>query len=563
MKQKAIYIAGALAALLAIYFLSEKLFFRWDLTSEKRYSISDNTKKLLKDLKGEYTIKLYLDGDLSAGFLQLRKSAKEMAEEFSAYTDADLKVVFENPTQGANDEERDKHYGELESRGLTIMREEEDKDEYGQTITRIVCPWAEISNGRHKKLVSLYQDNRDRSIDENLNNASANLEYALTDAIRQLNKTKIDRILFTEGHGELPEILTYDVCKSLSNYYQIDRGDLRGCFCPDSLFAYKAVIVAGPTQPFSEKDKYLIDQYVMHGGKVLWLIDGVRISLDSLQTASETIGVGNELNLEDQLFRYGVRIEPVLVQDAQCSKLPVNTAPENEAPKWKPKPWYYAPLLLTSPVHPISKNITPVKSEFASLIKAVGDDKDITRDILLVTSTSTRIQQMPSIVSMGIVNIDPREGYFNAGNAPIAVAMKGHFASVFNHRLRPEGIYSQTPQSNRSYETKMIVIADADVICNDIVPGSDGQPNIVPLGMDRYEGRQYGNKDFIMNCVNYLTDDEGWMQLRSRELQLRLLNKQASTIRKFWQIANVLLPLVVLGLIGGGYYLYRRKRYTK
>ncbi len=563
MKQKNTYILGAIAALLVVYLFSEKLFFRWDLTSEKRYSISENTKSLLKDLKGEYTIKLYLDGDLSAGFLQLRKSAKEMAEEFSAYTDADIKVVFENPTQGANEEERDKHYGELERRGLTIMREEEDKDEYGQTITRIVCPWAEISNGKRKKLVSLYQDNRDRSIDENLNNASANLEYALTDAIRQLTKTNIDRILFTEGHGELPEILTYDVCENLRNYYQIDRGDLRACYCPDSLFAYKAIIVAGPTQPFSEKDKYLIDQYVMHGGKVMWLIDGVHISLDSLRTASETIGVGNNLNLEDQLFRYGVRIEPVLVQDEQCSKLPVNTAPENEAPKWKPKPWYYAPLLLTSPVHPISKNITPVKSEFASLIKAVGDDKDIRRDILLVTSTSSRIQQMPSIVSMSIVNIDPREGYFNVGNAPIAVAMKGHFASNFSHRLKPEGIYSKTPQSNRSYETKMIVIADADIICNDVIPGSDGQPKIVPLGMDRYEGRQYGNKEFIMNCINYLTDDEGWMQLRSRELQLRLLNKQASTIRKFWQIANVVLPLVVLALLGGGYYLARKRKYTK
>lgn len=563
MKQKNTYILGAIAALLVVYLFSEKLFFRWDLTSEKRYSISENTKSLLKDLKGEYTIKLYLDGDLSAGFLQLRKSAKEMAEEFSAYTDADIKVVFENPTQGANEEERDKHYGELECRGLTVMREEEDKDEYGQTITRIVCPWAEISNGKRKKLVSLYQDNRDRSIDENLNNASANLEYALTDAIRQLTKTNIDRILFTEGHGELPEILTYDVCENLRNYYQIDRGDLRACYCPDSLFAYKAIIVAGPTQPFSEKDKYLIDQYVMHGGKVMWLIDGVHISLDSLRTASETIGVGNNLNLEDQLFRYGVRIEPVLVQDEQCSKLPVNTAPENEAPKWKPKPWYYAPLLLTSPVHPISKNITPVKSEFASLIKAVGDDKDIRRDILLVTSTSSRIQQMPSIVSMSIVNIDPREGYFNVGNAPIAVAMKGHFASNFSHRLKPEGIYSKTPQSNRSYETKMIVIADADIICNDVIPGSDGQPKIVPLGMDRYEGRQYGNKEFIMNCINYLTDDEGWMQLRSRELQLRLLNKQASTIRKFWQIANVVLPLVVLALLGGGYYLARKRKYTK
>lgn len=560
------YLVVGILVLSGLYWLSDKLFFRLDLTSEKRYSISDNTKDLLKSLPGDFTIKIYLDGDLSAGFLQLRKSAKEMVEEFSAYANSDIKVVFENPTQGNNEEERNKHYAELESKGLYIMREEEDKDEYGQTISRIVCPWAEISDGKRKKLVCLYNDNRDLSMDENLNNASANLEYALTDAIRQMVKTKIDRILFTEGHGEVPEILTYDVCNSLRNYYQIDRGDLRGCYCPDSLFAYKAIIIAGPTLPFSEKDKYLLDQYVMNGGKILWMIDGVRIELDSLRNNSETVGMALNLNLEDQLFRYGVRIEPVLLQDAQCSKIPVNTALDGEAPKWKPKPWYYAPLLLTSPVHPITKNLTPVKSEFASLIKAVGvdNDKDIQRDILLVTSTATHIQQMqmPSIVSLGVVEMDQKDGYFNAGNAPVAVAMQGHFTSNFANRLKPEGIYSNTPQQKRSYSTKMIVVADADIICNEITAGQDGQPNVVPLGMDRYEGRQYGNKDFIMNCVNYLTDDEGWMKLRSRQLQLRLLNKPATTLRKFWQIGNVFMPLFVLGLIGGAYYFVRKKKYT-
>lgn len=563
MKKTAKHLLIFLAAMAGLFLASDKLFFRLDLTSEKRYSVSANTKELLKELDGDFGVKVYLDGDLSAGFLQLRKNVKEMLEEFGAYSGASFQVVFENPTQGKTEEERNRHYAELEKKGLTIMREEEDKDEYGQTISRIVCPWAEISYGKRKKLVPLFADNRDQSMDENLNNASATLEYALTDAIRQLVKTKIDRILFTEGHGELPEILTYDVCNSLRNYYQIDRGDLRGCYCPDSLFAYKAVIVAGPTAPFSEKDKYLLDQYIMNGGKVLWLIDGVRIELDSLRTTSQTIGIANALNLEDQLFRYGVRIEPVLVQDAQCSKMPVNTALEGETPKWKPKPWYYAPLLLTSPVHPVTKNLAPVKSEFASLIRGVGDDKDIKRDILLVTSTATHLQQMPGIVSLGIVEIDQKDGYFNAANAPVAVAMQGHFASNFANRMRPEGIYSKTQQQKRSYTTKMIVVADADVICNEVTEGQNGQPNIVPLGMDRYEGRQYGNKDFVMNCVNYLTDDEGWMSLRNRQLQLRLLNKPATTLRKFWQIGNVMLPLLVLALIGAGAHLARKRKYAK
>lgn len=568
MKKKALYIAAVLIALIAVYFISEKVFFRLDLTEEGRYSISDNTKKMLKDLKGDYTVKCYLDGDLSAGFLQLRKSAKEMVEEFSAYTDANIKLEFINPTQGKNDQERDRHYAALDSMGFTLMREEEEKDEYGQTISRVVCPWAEIEKEGQKPLkrkVCLYTDNTNFSMEENLSHASAGLEFALTDAIRQLNKTNVERVLFTEGHGELPEMLVWDFCKTLSNYYQIDRGPLNNCYCPDSLFGYKAIVVAGPTQPFSEKDKYLLDQYVMQGGKILWLINGVRISLDSLSNNSETIGIANNLNLEDQLFSYGVRIEPMLVQDVQCCKLPVNTAGPGETPKWKPKPWYYAPLLLTSPVHPISKNVTPVKCEFASFIKAVGkDNDDVKRDILLVTSNSTHLQQMPSIVSMSIVDIDPKQdGYFNTANAPVAVAIEGHFNSIFSSRMTPEGVYSKTPKSRRSYKTKMVVVSDADIICNDIVEGSDGQPNIVPLGRDRYEGREYGNKDFLLNCVNYLTDDQGWMQLRSRDQQLRLLNKPATNLRKFWQILNVILPIVVLSLFGVGYFVYRKKKYSK
>lgn len=564
MKKKLTYIAVVLASLFGVYLLSEKLFFRWDLTEEKRYSISDNTKKMLGDMKGDFNVTIYLEGDLSAGFLQLRKATKEMLDEFSVYTDANISVKFENPTVGKDEEERDKHYGELASKGLTVMREEEDKDEYGQTITRIICPWAQIQYGKKKKNVCLFQDNHELDMATNLNNASASLEYTLTDALRQLTKEKVEHILFLEGHNELPEILTYDICKDLSNYYQIDRGSLRNCFCPDSLFMFKAIVVAGPTAPFSEHEKYLLDQYVMNGGKMLWMIDGVRIALDSLRTHSETMCIGNELNIGDMLFKYGVSVESELLQDVQCSKMPINTAAEGESPKWTPKSWYYAPLLLTSPVHPVTKNLTPIKSEFASWIRGVGNNKDVNRDILLVTSTGTHIQKAPSIVSMNVITIDPKDGnYFNAQNMPVAVAMKGHFPSVYTNRMMPEGIYSRTPKSARSYETKMIVVADADIIANDVTPGKDGQANIVPLGMDRYEGRQYGNKDFILNCVNYLTDDEGWISLRSRELKLRLLNKPATTLRKFWQLSNVLLPLLVLGLTGLVFFCIRKRKYTK
>ena len=551
---------ATIAAIVAIYFVSDKLFFRLDLTSEKRFSVSENTKKLMKSLDKDVNVKIYLEGDLNAGFIRLKKATKEMLDEFQAYSNAGFKYEFINPSEAKDEEERDKKYAELEKRGLRLMLDNEDKDEEGQSITRIVCPWAEITYNGKTIPVCLVRDVAGQSREENINTSAENLEYALTDAIRRLTTKQTEKIAFIEGHGELPEILTYDISTELANYYEVDRGQLSND--PECLKDFKAIIIAGPTQKFSEQDKFVIDQYIMNGGKVLWLIDGVRIALDSLRTQSQTIGIANELNLEDQLFNYGVRINPVLVQDAQCALIPVNTARAGDQAKWTPKPWYYSPLLLTSPVHPTTKNLTPIKSEFISSVDFVGREKDMKRDYLLLTSTGSRVQQMPSIVSMNIVDVEKNGQYFNTGNVPVAVSIEGHFKSNYQHRMIPEGIRMTTMPLGESYKTRMIVVADADVICND-VEGSGETTNIVPLGYDKYMKQQFGNKDFIMNCVNYLTDSEGWMELRTRELQLRLLNKPAIIgQRKFWQATNVILPLVLLGAFGAVYNIIRKKKYA-
>lgn len=560
MKRNIIVGAATLVALVVIYFISDAFFFRWDLTSEKRYSVSENTKHLMEKLDGEVTVKIYLDGDLNVGFLRLRKATKEMLDEFQAYSHAGFKYEFINPSIAKNDEEREKNYQKLEERGLRLMLDNEDKDEDGQSITRIVCPWAEITYGKRTQAVCLMRDVAGKSREENLNYSCENLEYALTDALRQLSSKTVDKIAFIEGHGEWSEGLTYDISTALANYYEVDRGTLGDD--PSVLNDFKAIIIAGPTQKFSEKDKFIIDQYIMNGGKVLWMIDGVRISLDSLRTQSQTIGIYNDVNLEDQLFTYGVRINPVLVQDAQCALIPVNTARQGDSPKWTPSPWYYSPLLLTSPVHPITKNLTPIKSEFASSVDFVGKNSNMKRDYLLLTSTGSRIQQVPSIVSMDIINVEKNGQYFNTGNVPVAVSLEGHFKSNFSHRMLPEGIHTEQMPLAQSYTTRMIVVADADVIRNE-VSGSGTQVSVTPLGYDPYMKQQFGNKDFILNCVNYLTDGEGWMALRTRELELRLLNKPAVIgQRRFWQVANVLLPLLLLGAFGAGYFYWRKRKYA-
>ncbi|MCQ2193648.1 MAG: gliding motility-associated ABC transporter substrate-binding protein GldG [Paludibacteraceae bacterium] len=561
MTKKIAHIALFAIAIVALYFISEKCFFRIDLTSEKRYSISDNTKRMLKGIEDPLSVKIYLDGDLNPGFLRLKRATKEMLDEFSVYCNSDVDYEFINPSGAASNAEREKNYAELEKRGMrgTLVH---DRDNEGKSIQKVIYPWAEISYAGKSLPVCLLKNVAGNSGEENLNISIENLEFGLTDVIRMLTCREVQKIAFIEGHNEFPEPFVYDASQALSHYYQVDRGVITNDV--GILDGYKAIIIAGAEKKFSEQEKYVIDQYVMNGGKVLWLLDGSRISLDSLSTSSQTIGIANEINLEDQLFTYGVRINPVLVQNVQCALIPVNMAREGDQPKFEPTSWYYSPLLMTSPEHPATRNLTPIKSEFTSSIDFVGSDTTLKRDVLLATSPGSHIQNVPSIVNMEVINVERNAQYFNISNRVfIGVAEEGVFHSVFRNRLIPEGIKTTEKTRTESKPTKMIFVADADIIRND-VQGSGENMNILPLGFDRYMNQQFGNKDFILNAVNYLTDDDGWMALRNREIKLRLLHKPAVIgLRTFWQTINMVLPLLLLGLFGLGFFFIRRRKYTK
>ncbi len=546
-------------ALLFVYFVSSSHFFRLDLTEEKRYSISDNTKELLSNLDDKVEVTVYLDGDLNSGFLQLKKATKEMLDEFKVYADDKLVYKFENPADAKSAKAREKKFAELESRGLRRIPVY-DKDAEGNPIMRVVFPWAEIKVKNSRRAVNLLKNIPGRSAEENLNMSAQNLEYELTNALRVLTVKEVTKVAFLEGHGELNEAYTYSIAETLREYYQIDYGSI--IESPDELDGYAAMIVAGPTQKFSEKDKYVLDQYLMKGGKILWLVDGARVALDSLTTASETASIPLDVNLSDQLFRYGVRINPVLLQDVQCTKIPVNMSREGDQPDFKPVPWYYSPLLLANPYHSVSKSITPVKTQFASSLDFVGDSTKLRKTELLVTSASTHIQNVPSIVSMKIIEVEKTGYYFNRRNQIVAAAIEGEFTSVFKNRMIPQGVKTNVKTIEQSKPTKIIVVADADVIKNDVQGyGENFMP--VKLGYDNYMNQQFGNSDFVLNAVNYLTDDSGWMELRGREIKLRLLNK-AYTIgqRTFWQVFNVALPLVLLAIFGVIYLIWRKRRYA-
>jgi ABC-2 type transport system permease protein len=545
----------ALIALILIT-LCFSAIFRIDLSSDKRYSISDQTKRLLKSAEKTIDITVFLDGDLNPGFQRLKTSTRDMLEEMSVYAKKDIEVSFENPSKANNETERLKRYAELEAQGMTPTAIYE-RDKEGKAIQKIVFPWIKISSGEKTVYVNLLKNIRGNSGEENLNISIENLEFEITDGIRRVLNNEVTRIAFLEGHGELNEAETYSVSKILSRYFQIDRGVLADD--ASVLDGYRAVIIANPSQAFSESDKYIIDQYIMRGGRVLWLLDGVKLAAENLSTTGISPAIELDLNLSDQLFKYGVRLAPVLLQDIQSVHVPVNIAPQGAEPQFEPAPFYYAPLLLASYQHPITRNITEVKAAFASAIEPVGENKELKNHLLLASSDNTHIVTTPATIEMSETPDPNDKNYFNEAYVPVAMLSEGIFQSNFANRMTPPNLKNTAPLLQKSVATRQIFVADGDIIRNE-TNGVASDSTTLPAGFDRYMNRQFGNPDFIRNAVLYLTDEEGWLELRSRTLRLRLLNKNIVTEQRlFWQIINV-APPVVLVLIAGLIYHRRRKR---
>ena len=540
--------------------LSGVILFRFDLTSDKRYSLSDQSKELVSKLEAPLEIKIYLDGDLNPGFLRLKNATTVLLDELSVYSAKNISIKIINPSLADNSEIREKNFESLEKRGLMATAIYE-KDKEGKSIEKVVFPWVEISYKNRTIPESLLKNIPGNSGEENLNISIENLEFAITDGIRQLTNKDINKIAFIEGHGELTENETFDISKSLSHYFQIDRGVLKND--ASALNGYKAIIIAKPTRPFSETDKFIIDQYIMHGGNVLWLVDGVRISADNLSRNGLSPAIEQDVNLNDQLFIYGVRINPVILQDIQCTSIPVNIAPANSSPQFVLTPWYYSPLLLTSPQHAVTRNITQVKANFCSAIEPVGDNKQIKSQLLLATSNNTHIIGVPTTIDLSENHKPTDKSYFNTEYIPVSVALEGNFNSDFQNRMSPKNLTNLLPFRDKSLYARQIFVADGDIIKNDTIATGNDSTNL-KLGYDRFMHQQFGNKEFILNSVLYLTDNEGWMNLRFKTVKLRLLNKQISdNERLVIQLINVGIPLILLLLSGIIYQVLRKRKYAR
>ncbi len=541
-------------------YMSSVWYFRLDLTSEKKFTLSKTTRRILKELPGDVFIQVYLDGDMPIGFKRLKRASRELLDEFHVYSNRKVSFDFINPSDEDNMKERNRIYKELFEKGLHPLNVKSSDKEGGQS-QKTLFPGAVLNYNGLEMPVNMLINNPNLPASENLNRSMENLEYEFVRAIEAITSDTIYKIAFLEGHGELYEPQVEDISRELSRYYTIDRGQIGGKY--RILDDYVTVIIAKPVKPFSEADKLVLDQYLMQGGNILWMIDPVAVDMDSLMYSSITLAFLRDLKLNDMLFKYGVRINGDLIQDIQCAQIPVNTAIVGNPPKYTPVPWLFYPLL-EGTGHPISRNLNLVRAEFASVLDTLAGGGDIRKSVLLRSSDFSKTFGVPNLINLADVKKPlPREA-FSRKKIPVAVLLEGEFNSAFRNRslkavLPDQEIYFL----DKSKPAKMIVISDGDIIRND-VRFQGGKPFPLPLGQDRLTQQTYGNKDFILNAVSYLAGQSDLMELRERELKLRLLDKAKLSSGKLkWQLMNTLFPVFLVLLFGIIAGMVRKRRYAR
>jgi ABC-2 type transport system permease protein len=531
-------------------------FHRFDLTSEKRYTLSEVTKKLLGELNDVVYVKVYLEGEFPAGFRRLRNETKEMLDEFRTYSNDNVEYEFIDPSANPDKEQRENVYRQLYKKGLQPTNLEV-KDDNGVS-QKIIFPGALVSYKGRETPWQLLQTQMVASPEEQLNNSVQSLEYEFSNALKKLNMPIKPRVAFIQDHYELDSIGVADITHSLKEYYEVRRVSINQQI--HSLDGFKAIIIAKPDSAFNERDKFIIDQFIMKGGKVLWMIDPVNTNIDSLKLRGMTFGFSSELNLEDQLFKYGVRINPNLILDLQSCYIPINKALVGNQPQWKMEPWLFYPLVTPVADHPIVKNLDLIKFQFVSTMDTIAR-KGVKKTILLTSSKYSKPISTPARIDLRMVNVKIDERQFNKPFQPVAVLLEGEFESLYKNRLTSEIIASKDIDfKEKSKPTKMIVVSDGDVIRNEVqrVKGE-----IFPLGYDVYTKQTYANKNFVLNCVNYLCNDDGLLSLRSKEFKLRLLDKKKIKLEHVkWQLINTVLPIILILIYGMIRFFVRKKKYT-
>jgi ABC-2 type transport system permease protein len=553
-----------LAILVCINMLASRFHYGLDLTKEKRFTLSPATKTLLRDMKDVAVIDVYLEGkNFPAGFQRLKEAARERLQSFREYGGTKVIFRFSDPVEGKNQDEKIAIYQQLSERGMSPinLQVKDDEQDYSE---RYVLPWAVVQYNGKEMPVRLLENNSTMSSWDNLNYSEALLEYKFANAINKLAQPERPEIAYIMGHGESLGIHTYDLLKTLPLQYKVDTVDLvNSLYIPK---IYKAIIINKPTQAFDDKEKFKIDQYIMHGGKVLWAIDMLYTPMDSLRTSQQFITTDYGLNLDDQLFKYGVRVNADLIEDVQqCLPLPIVMNDGSGKPQMQLRPWIYFPLFIPSSSHPIVKNMDAVMGMFVNSIDTIANP-GIKKTILLESSKYSRITASPARISLSMLKYPPNPEMFNNPNKAVAVLLEGKFKSVFENRMHPS--FLQVLRDSLKIEFKpaadsagaMIVIADGDILENDF----SQTMGPMEMGYWQYTKDRFSNKAFVLNCLEYLTDDAGLLEARSKDLRLRLLDTaRVKKERTTWQALNIGLPILLVLIFASGYLFFRKRKYEK
>ncbi|MBL3656163.1 gliding motility-associated ABC transporter substrate-binding protein GldG [Fulvivirga sediminis] len=544
------FFIGVVAVVL-INIIASSQFFRLDLTEEGRYTIKEPTKEMLRDLDDVVYVEVYLDGELNSGFKRLQRSIRETLEEFRVYSGDNIQYTFNDPTAAMSEKARGEFMRSLMAKGIQPTNIIDEQN--GNRVEKLIFPGALISYGGVERGVMLLKGNKASSAEEKLNQSIEGIEYEMASAIRGLTTLSRKKVAVIRGHDELDSLEMASYTAALANLYDLGKEKL-----DRDLSDYDAMIVAKPKKNFSETEKYYLDQYLMKGGKVMLLLDKMHANMDSA-SASMNFAFPYDLNLDDQLFKYGIRLNNDLIQDQMAAKYPIVVGNMGDQPQLSLENWPFFPIINKFANHPITRNMDAVLLKFASTIDSIRVD-GVKKTPLLFSSQYARSVTAPVNVSVQDLRKNLTPEMLNKPFLPVAYLLEGNFSSLYKNRFKPENVSDEDFFGTAAEGAKLLVVSDGDIAKNEINNRS-GDPQ--PLGFYPFAQTEFANQGFLLNSLAYMLDDQGLITARNKEFKIRPLDKvQVSREKTKWQIINMVLPVLLIIIYGIIRFYLRKKKYT-
>lgn len=541
----------AMVVVILLNVINTQYFQRFDFTADKRYTMSDATKTMLNGLKDPVLVEVYLEGDFPAGFDRLRNAIKETLDEFNAYSGGKVNYRFTDPSAATDAKKRSDFHQQLAEKGLQPTNLYVNED--GKKTEKIIFPGAIIRYGDKEQAVLMLKGNKSASAEVQLNQSIEGVEFELATGIKKVTSSLRKRIGVIQGHRELNGTELYDLGITLKEQYAVEKVELQKVV---SLDGFDMVIVARPDSTFSEPDKFKLDQFIVKGGNAVFFLDGIRAQLDSIKPEG-SLHLPADVNLTDLLFKYGVRVNGDIVMDINSSAVRLMVGIVGDKPDFKLVPWRYFPVINTFGNHPITKNMDGLLMRFTSTLDTVAAP-GIRKTPLLFTSEYSRIIPAPVRLSFNDARLEPKPEQYQVKNLPLAWLLEGSFQSLYTNRLAKQTV-DTFKFVERGKPGKVLVVSDGDFPANDI---NYQQRSTYPLGYDKHTAFTFANKDFILNAVSYMLDENGLILARAKNIQLRPLDKVRLKKEKTkWQVFNLALPPVTIALFGMVWAWQRRRKY--